>query len=520
MKRKLFSIIAVVLTVCTFAGCGQVIDNDVPPGREVINISVFSGGFGVEWLDDMLSSYNQSIEKYWFKRLPAHKEDTEEETVPKILAGVSEADVFFTDSAEISPLIAGEYLEDLSPVYNFIPEGESRKIQEKVNAYDLYSSVFVRDGAAYAMPYTEGLMGLVVDYDLLKGRQLLLTDSSTRSGLSKGRDGVEGTYDDGFPVTYSEYIDFFEDIKVKTLQPVVYYDSNMESFAEGIWAQYEGIKNYEVSFTYKGNYTLPSDPTVSETITPETGYKMFSQYGEGRFKAAQLLKDVFLNSRYMYNNDGLTYTDVQGTFIMSHVDPSPVSMIVEGTWWENEAKPLFEADARNTTQDYTYGKRDFRLMPFPSMDGESAESRGKSCFAANRNGIAFALKQDDREKAEAILDFLKAFASDKWLKNFTKLTGTKLPYDYVMTTDELNGLTPFARNVFEIMTSESTVIVRPNLLKQLSPYTKPARWDCTINTAPYKTLLSALKAGSLQNYSDSIKAMYSSANWGSVTVKS
>ena len=87
-----------------------------------------------------------------------------------------------------------------------------------------------------------------------------MEDESTANGLTKGRDGVEGTYDDGLPETYEEFQSLVDRIKYMQLTPFVYSDvietGLTEPLAETIWAQYDGMTNYKISYSYEGTYTI------------------------------------------------------------------------------------------------------------------------------------------------------------------------------------------------------------------------------------------------------------------------
>lgn len=528
MNKKFTRISALALTgllgVSALAGCNQ--PNEKPWGDKIrIDVSLYSGGYGTDWFIDLANEYNASQDKYYINKLPDNKNDIYQIS-QKIVAGIKEADLFITNSSDIGSLLKSGKLIDLTEVYNTKHEGEDTDVKGKVQDYELVQRTMGKDGVMYALPYQTGLSGIVYDHDLFEDMGLLFKDNTTENGLTKGRDGVEGTYDDGLPVTYEDFKDLVDAIKVKQMIPFIISDKIetglTEPVAEAIWAQYDGLTNYQISYNYNGTYKSPS--TGAETvITPDTGYKLFSEgLMEGRTKAATFFKEMLIASDNNYNDvtntSGWSHTDAQGKFLMSHNTDKRVAMIFEGAWWENEAKPSFAADARNNGDEWAYGNRDFRMMPIPSFPGESAESAGKNYFDVGGAGTVFALKQNDAEKEAGIIDFLKAYTKDKNLRNFTKRSGALLPYDYEFTPEDVASFTPFTKNMIDILSSPSTQLLNTQGYMIAGGMRKPLRWDIRINEQSASSLMATMRKGSVSDYANALKAMYNSTNWSSAIV--
>ena len=526
MKRtkKVLALAFAFAMVAPMAACGTPQAEEVPEGRTQIKISMYVGGYGAEWMDNLITRLNGSQEAYWYTRNPDNKMASEEIT-DKILGGVVEADIYFTTPADIEPLIGGGYLEDLTEVYEYTPEGESLKIKDKTLGYENYETYLSDDNGIYAMPNQYNLNSTVYDHDLFETMGWLKEDSGTENGLTKGADGVEGTYDDGLPVTYSEFKTLIADIST-TATPFIYADSvgfdQLCRAVEAIWAQYEGAENYKVGAMYNGTYTSPSTGVTTQ-VTPSEGWKVYANnLQEGRWKAAEYIADMHLNPLYMYGDlSGLTHTDAQSTFVISHATEKPIAMLCDGCWWENEAKRAFADDAGVNGPDYAYGKRDFRLMPVPAFDGQVEESNGKHYFQGGAGASSFAVKQEDPVKKQGVLDFFKEYASDWNCKNYTKSTGCIAPFKYTMTDEELATLSPFARNVFEIYSDPSTVVVDTYWYeKGVDLNNVPERWGMVkVNNVTRGTHWEALRNGAtLEEYKNGVlNETYTSSNWVGVT---
>lgn len=515
LLKTFTTLILSVVTVLTFFACGD--NNTVKPwGNKIrIDVSLYSGGYGTDWFIELADKFNSSQDKYYINKLPDNKTDIYSIS-QKIIAGIIEADIFIVNSSDIGSLINNDKLIDLTEIYGMKHEGEDTTVKDKIYDYNFYYDSYSKDGRLYALPYTDGISGIIYDHDLFEKKGLLLRDNSTESGLTKGRDGLEGTYDDGLPVTYEEFKNLVERIKYMQMIPFVVSDSIetglTEPIAETIWAQYDGITNYKISFSYNGTYVMPSTGAQTE-ITPETGYKLFSEgLMEGRLKSATFFKEMLLDSDNTYNRSGMSHTDAQGVFLTSHATKR-IAMLLDGAWWENEAKPSFAADARNTGEQWAYGNRDFRMMPLPSFEGESKESSGKNYFCSYGEGSVFALKQDDKEKEAGIIEFLKEYTKDENLRNFTKSSGAKLPFIYDYSDEDIKHFTPFTKNMLEIMSSPSTQIIRGKGYTFIYNYRKPLRWEVRINGTTASSLMNTMRKGSVSDYALALKNMFNSENW-------
>ena len=528
MKKstKLLALVLALSTVAPIAACGTVVEEAVPEDRIEIKISLYSGGYGTEWMDNLISHVNKKQETYWYTRLEDNKTASDEIT-GRIMGDRIDADIYFTTPADVEELVINKKLESLKEVYEYTPEGESLTIKEKTRGYDMYEKYLSDTDGVYVMPTQYEVNGLVYDHDLFIKNGWLRTDSNTASGLTKGSDGVEGTYDDGLPETYAQFKNLVEQISADQCTPFIYADqvgfSQMRFFLEGVWGQYEGEENYNVGASYNGTYISPS--TGKQTsVTPAEGWKVYANnLQEGRWKAMQLASELLKGSKYMYDDQkGLSHTDAQGIYIISHKSQSRIAMLFDGGWWENEAKRPFAEDAKENGEGYAFGKRDFRMMPAPSFDGQVESSNGKHYFSGGVGGSAFAVKQSDEVKRKGVIDFFKEYASDWNCKQYTKSSGCMLPFKYEMTKEEMGTISKYAQNAFEILSSESTVLISNYWQeKGINLPIIPERWgNVVIDGATHGSHWLALNASGVtfNMYKDGVlNRTYTQANWGEKT---
>lgn len=520
MKNKFVKFFATTLALCTcasaFAACGggdtsssSLTQNSIQDGKTPILISCYGGGFGTDWLVSMLNKYNETLDgDYQFVKIQDSLESILT-TSQKIISGVGGADIFIRDESDLMTLKTTGKLLDLSSVWTAKPDAAKpeRTVKEKFYNAEILESAWTYNNAQYAIPYTMGTSGIVYDHDLFKQKGWLKKDQTTESGLSKGKDGIEGNYDDGLPETVAEYGTLLGKIRDAGMWPYILYDgiasAGTDHILNAIWAQYEGVESYRTAYSYNGKMYKPSTGE-SVTITPETGYKVYTE-GEGKEKAIDFLNEYVFYAGYNKTDayckpeKGASHTESESKFIYSYDEKARIAMTVNGCWWENEARVTFDTHANRTRNPKVgYGKRDFRFLPLPYIDGQQMP-KDESVFSVNTFGSIFAVKSTDDAKNQAILDFLTYFASDEGLMEFTKVSGIMPAYNFDIDAETLKTLTPFARNYYEIVHSDKVHIICPELYRYLSPlnYTStnaPKPWNMTVEKVDYANVYSVYRA--------------------------
>ena len=512
----------------SFGGCAQRTPGGVviDPTKEIINISLFSAGFGTQWLTDLLNDYNATLTgNHQFNRI-AENTNSIDTITDQLNAGIRSADIYFNDTSDFQRLMRMDgMLLDLTSVWEAKPDGTDTTVRDKILDSDIYEQAYSYDGKIYGIPFSQGLSGIIYDHDLFEDANLLATDPSTENGLTAGTDGIEGTFDDGLPETMEEFIALCDTIKGRNYWPLIYSDTVGGGLTtpvlEIIVGMYEGLESYTATITYDGVYTSPS--TGQQTvITPAEGYKAY-EIGEGRIRAVEFLNDVILNENYYDSSlQGINHTASEEYFLYSHsAGRTRIAMTLNGCWWENEARDAFATDARRNGAKWGYGMRDFRFMPIPQIEGQSQSMNGKYVFSTNADGSVFALRSDDEEKNQAILDFLTYFASNEGLSYFARETGSMPAYRFELPQEDYEEMTPFSQNQYDILMNENTVILRPNLIEQLTPINylttnAPMRWSVVINGFEYELPYDAIVRTSLEQYITALTTKYNADSWQTI----
>ena len=121
------------------------------------------------------------------------------------------------------------------------------------------------------------------------------------------------------------------------------------------------------------------------------------------------------------------------------------------------------------TQDANrgYGKREYRFMLYPDMEGQVSE---KSAISACESGAMIIPKDSNKDRLKVTKEFLAYMASDDALKIFLQTTGCLMPYELNLTDSEKEKLTPFCKNMIELYyDTENIEVVRPNVAQLYSP---------------------------------------------------
>ena len=536
------------------AGCGKKIES-YDKDKKQIFVECYDGGNGVGWLKDLVAQYNRDCEKYEFVVRPSKRSNNDYATLA--YTG-HDSSVYFTVSPLINMFYDKGLLLDLSEIYNNkADEGESMTVAEKIRELDDYKIAFGGNGEGmFALPYADSFCGLVYDHDLFLEKNWLKTapvseaDAVKAQGLNvtvsknalifessdkrvtyekgdkiltAGKDGKYGTYDDGQPENESEWITMLEKISASGAFPFIWSGKNpdyLDDVVHAVFAQYDGIDNYRIFVNYNGDY---KNGDAEFRVTPEKGNLVYNF--AGLEKGLYFLDKYFTNDeRYIHpvtSAGSASHRDAQEKFILGYKNATenPLSaMIVEGTWWENEARANFN----QREEGRRYGQRDYRYMLFPALDGQfGIDGQGNGSVLAVRDaGCCIAIKNKDENINKEVIKFLRFTCTDEALKYYTKKTGILKPYKYYFSDEELSELTPFARNCYDLYADQEniafsryTVYCTQNSINYRSSKSSGAPFYSVVNNGPYTVPLSGLQRTDYVTYLNGMKSYFTDSLW-------
>jgi len=512
MKKALSILTVSAMLICSlvFGACGNsgggLNGQKIDKNKTQIYINVYNGGTGTQWITDEAIEYNKKLDKY---QIYINEEKRNANfIIEEVNAASGIASAYFSVDTAFQELIYGDKLVDLTPLLEKTVEGETRKIGDKLKNAESWSELASKNGqGCYLLPYSDSVGGLVFDYkdfvdkgwlNYANGKDAAVTDALAAQGieftnnngklfyvgggdvnyaegdriLTAGKDGKFGTYDDGQPQTIEEWNTMFGKIKSKDgSKPIIFpgeYPNYTGMVQNAFFAQYAGVEAFENYFAFDsdGKQVVMRDGS-KEVITIENGYKYFGM--KEIYDTVSFMSTYFASENlHSSTNDNSDHRAAQRTYLYSPVSDGKIpyaAMICEGIWWENEARQTFKlANDQSAKGDRGFGMRDYRYMLLPYIEGQKGidGNGGGSVLAGQDTGSFFVVKEKNAEKTEILIDFLAQTLSDRCLESFTAETGVIRAFDYEISDEKLAGMTPFARNVWQMYNdTENIAVVRP-----------------------------------------------------------
>ena len=479
---KVISLAMASITCFSVAACGgtEVGNED---NRNTIFISVFNGGYGRAWLDAIVSDYNTEHPENQYK-ISVRASKDEAATIKAQLESKSAVyDMFIISEPE--QFMGTGLLEPITDVWDSKPAGSDRTIRQMMISEDEYADGYGDGkGEVYALPMVEGIFGFVYDHELFLKYGLLFNEQGTfitsaTETLSKGKDGKANTYDDGHPETEAQW-DAMVALATQKLGYAFNYTGKFASYLndtyEMLAAQYDGVDKYMINYTYDGTYDF-GDGKGETKITMENGYRVAEMKGH---KFALEFMDKYLACKdttlgitnpYTYpSSSTLSYSheDAQTDFISftAQNKKQKIGMLLEGAWWENEAKGFFDELEEANYSDYTFRTHDYRFMTLPKFDGQADDA---NVYSIADNMFLALKKQTDAEKSSICKDFMTYMLQPKYIQDYTVRTGGIRPYDVELTTEQKAGLSPFVKSSLELYyDKENNKFIKPALSRARS----------------------------------------------------
>ena len=514
--KKVLSIVLMIcllLSLCAnFVGCNPG-DEDIDPDKTQIYVGVFNSGVGRLWIDELDRIYEERNPN--IQIIVDYKGDELASGELKRTMSEVRQDVFFLNSMIMNDIIynpeVGTLVENLADI---MMEGEENSIYSKM--WDETKSSMINYGTEaapeyYTLPYFVSHYGMVYDVDMFDAYELF--DLAGYKGLdcidgnandTYGPDGVENTYDDGLPATWEDFKILLDVMVDKGIVPFTYSAKEpgyQNRWLSSIWASYEGANDYSLLTSLSGT------DSQFGTITPENAWQLSKQTGKyAALKVAEYLvrnsvnangNSKYISSRVLKGGSH-SAINAQVEFINSWPaslpengeQMKPVAFLLEGDWWENEAKDsgTFDDCVEEYGDDkWGYGERNFAYFPFPKFKGsyetdgipdQTNEMTTLGANVGNNTAGAFINKYSDvKDEAKK---FLKFCYSDEANAIFTQITGLMKPFDYDMTNVQLDALTPYQRSLWDMVHDANSKIdrvsgiARSNIYYYESAYVKDA----------------------------------------------
>lgn len=410
-----------------------------------ISVICYEAGFGTKWLDEMAEEFSSALGV----TVKVKKSYVNGELISLLNDNSQNDDVVMALGSMFAPQDSG-FLTDLSPVYNSVPEGETKTIKETMNPA-IYNKLLTEDGKIYQMNWADPVCGIVINKTVL-----------------------DRIFPDGYkvPNTTDELIEFCDEIKAEGVYP--FSISTSISYWDYLhwvwWAQYEGYDNY---IDYYWGYYQKEQPDGTTVRTLAENGEVLDM--PGRLEAVKVAERLLKKGNgYMHKYaDSMTWQEAQIAFVgqgYAGQDMTESAMMVNGQWLENEVqsylltKPQDLAMIKTPVISSIVKTLENKSMTDETLsavidaidEGETSysgvfdkdfsrisEARRMVYSATFDHCCAIPAKSKNKPLA---MEFLKFMASDMGQSIYAKyLNGLTMPYGY----DVGDNVTDFVRSRYE-----------------------------------------------------------------------
>ena len=178
----------------------------------------------------------------------------------------------------------------------------------------------------------------------------------------------------------------------------------------------------------------------------------------GRYHALRFLKNVLMkrstNFRFLD-----THTQAQSDFIKSKNTSSAqaVAMIMEGSWFENEAANTIANEAKRTGQ-----RTDYAIMPIPFINEADAAAKSYRHTYLSLSQ-SFGVVSSNASNVALAKEFMKFVHTNKLLSKFTADTSITRPLNYEVSAEDQSKLSSYAKSLIYLKGHSDIVYPYSNL---------------------------------------------------------
>ena len=452
---------------------------EVKKDKSQLNIYSYDGGYGSDWLYEVKKRFEEEFKDVSFEE---GKTGVQIMITPNKSAITADSikhdsyEIYFIEGCEDYHILRNKgCFEDLTSVVTSVSPYDNKTIESKLtDEQKAYWGVEESDEIHYyCLPHYEGYYGIIYNVDLFDNKGFYFADDKSEGDFilpgdfearSAGPDGKKGTSDDGLPATYEEFFMLCDYIKEQSIVPLIWtgevYSQYVTSLTNSLFADAEGKDQTMLNFTFDGLATDLGSIVGGEfvkdanplTITGLNGYELARQ--EGKYQAIKFTETITKNKDY-HNTEAfsqLSQLGAQERFLKASYGigdgiNDPCAMLIDGVWWENEAKSTFASMVNSFGNDASKNVRRFGFMYLPKANESKIGSKNVLCDVMNSKCFVKAGLNDDM-KALA-LTFVQFVNSDESLREFTVSTGAPKAFKYELTDDDMAKLSPYAKSLLE-----------------------------------------------------------------------
>ena len=523
MKKILSLTMAIIVSLSvalTSAGCQNRTGEQVKEGYTPLYVNVLSCGVGTTFAKNLEAKFESICEARGDKVdvIVTTNDVNGNEGITAVRSGAS--DIFYFNGFDISYYtnLAEKTSNAVLDITDIVTEGGENSIYNRLeDGAKSYFNVGTETAPKFfALPWFSSYYGTVYDVELFREMHYYRNDPNIPAnsyirdyaGLdgivgnaddAYGPDGVANTVDDGLPATWNDFRSLLDEMQRTNVKPFAFtmQGNYTESWLYALWGSYEGTSNVSIMADFNGTYKTRNaqGEIVSTEITPANAYLMAEQNGKlAALEIAKYLVDSNSICANSYDSASENNLEAQKTYLRSFLgknankDNKRIAFLMEGTWWENEAKDYFGTLVGQTKDEsLAYGTREFGFMPFPKFIDDASgipdQVHDKTVMRAGwiSNMSAAVMISKNSEQPALAKEFLKLAYSEEMNGQFTVDSGVTVPLKYTMNQDQLSKITPFQKNIFELVqspyvevlsgvTRSEYMLSEPDVVKNISTF--------------------------------------------------
>lgn len=510
MKKTVKSVISSVLALsvvfglfgCTTTTRPGESAVEIDENKSQLYIGNFEGGMGEKWLNIVAANFEKDYEDVSFENgktgVQVHVDSDQNYSGDTLLANMptQQQSIYITHTITYQNFIAQKVVLDITDwvtedIYDsegnltrnesgkIDPTGATESIADRMySEFENYYNVGSESSPQYyGLPFAQIIGGIWYDADLFNSKKLYMWDDGTFGAqladvdaqiadpdsvsekVSPGPDGEYGTYDDGLPETWNDFVDLMDQMVSIGVTPFTWsgtYTYQRTWLFDTLLASYEGPEDFALNFSLNGS---DSDQPEIGNITPQTGYELAKQ--NGRKAAVKIVNDIVKNPDYYSSAafDGAqSHLLAEREFLQSTRDNDPIAFLVEGSFWVSEASAIFE-EMEADGEQYAYENRDFRYFPVPRFTGVEGipEQTNRTPTMAGRLSTTAVLvnAKADNELTKAFVQYMHSRES---LVIFQQYASAFRPYEYEFTAEELASSTKYTQSMAKVLAEGGTIV--------------------------------------------------------------
>ena len=354
------------------------------------------------------------------------------------------------DFLEITDVVNSQYSYDFVSKTT-ISGQESGTVKDKMYESDLaWMNVGTEtEPKYYAMPIYQSYFGIWYDLKLFEEKGWFFRSNADNAAFinaenptkSAGPDGQTGTYDDGLPATYVQFINLCKRIRQANVTPIIWsgkYADYFDDFLVSLYADYCGLEQMQTLVKLNGQHDVITGwndgvPQITtKNITEDDAYVAYED-SAGKYYAIKFAEELLttqVNGKKLYYNEadygGMSHTGAQSKFVGGKYTGSPCAMFIDGSYWWYESHQARDG-VDGITNRYKVNEEDYQyaLLPMPKA---TSEKIGEKMTVVNGNTVLCTSRYIAPEKIDLAKAFMQFVTQEKSLIEFFDRYTMLMPY--------------------------------------------------------------------------------------------